>query len=336
METAHGPGESRTPRPPPALSDDADILVLGSASHLWKNPRSVDIRDRINEISNQFTSAGWKNLPQELVDEILGYLLDDLGALKAFSLTCKCLFGATRPLVHQRVVCVDPRPTVYQPKGSVLPRLKGSPGAFEQLIDTDRSGVLRYTIHLTFKPGDDSCNPPFEPGDLQEYLPQLRSITKLHTLTLDHFHISRFTPVFNEHFGMFTNTLRHLDIRGPLSAKPDLLYFISQFHLLEDLTIVFPLGQAIPHPWHPVLTIVRSPPLRGKLVLAETPSRGLSDGLAAFPGGLNFRSLELHLCRHPQPIFEACGHTVTSISFLFSPDDTESESNTSIQLDATM
>ena len=60
---------------------------------------------RVDDISKQYTGAGWKNLPQELVDEILDYLLDDLKALKACSLTCKCLFGATRPLIHRRLIC---------------------------------------------------------------------------------------------------------------------------------------------------------------------------------------------------------------------------------------
>jgi len=334
METTHSPGESQH-NTHPTCPHAADILVLGYASHLCKNPTLVDIRDRINEISNQFTGAGWKNLPQELVDEILGYLLpDDLGALKAFSLTCKCLFGATRPLIHQQLVCVDSTPD-HNPKGSPLGCHEGDPGAFERLIDADRSGVLRFTRHLTLKPKDDSFSPHFEPGDLQEYLPQLRSITKLHTLTLDNFHVSLFTPVFNEHFGMFTNTLRHLDIRNPYGAKRDLLYIISQFPLLENLTIVSLLGRD-PHPVHPVPTITRSPPLRGNLVLVDTPSKKLSDGLVAFPGGLNFRSLELHWCGRPQSVLEACGHTVTSISFLFSSGDIYGESNTPIQVDVVM
>ena len=56
---------------------------------------------RVDDISKQFTGAGWKHLLLELVDEILGYLLDDLDALRACSLTCKHLFGTTRPLIHQ-------------------------------------------------------------------------------------------------------------------------------------------------------------------------------------------------------------------------------------------
>jgi len=61
-------------------TDDADIPVE-FASRMWKKPIPVDIQDRINEISIQFTGAGWKNLPQEPVDDILCYLLDYLLSL---------------------------------------------------------------------------------------------------------------------------------------------------------------------------------------------------------------------------------------------------------------
>jgi len=36
--------------------------------------RPVDIQHRVDDISKQFTGAGWKNLPQEIVDEIVDYL----------------------------------------------------------------------------------------------------------------------------------------------------------------------------------------------------------------------------------------------------------------------
>ena len=89
--------------------DDSDVRK-GFASRLGINLIPLrDVRERVGDISKQFTGAGWKHLPQELVDEILGYLLDDLDAFKACSLICKLLFGATRPLIHERV-CLASRP----------------------------------------------------------------------------------------------------------------------------------------------------------------------------------------------------------------------------------
>ena len=285
------------------------------------------IQRRIDGISKQFTGAGWKNLPQELVDEILSYLFDDLNDLKACSLTCKHLFGATRPLIHQRL-CLASRPdltTHSKPKRSLFSRRESAPKAFERLIDADRSGLLRYTRHLTFKIGGGSLSP----RTIQEYLPHLRSITKLHGLTLIAFDVHPFIPVFNQYFGMFTNTLRHLDIRNAYATEQQLLYTTCQFPLLEDLTFVSPTEMAV-YPGRPVPMITQSPPLRGKLFLAEVYSGELFEGLATLPGGLHFRSLELFQCEGPQAVLEACSHTVTSISYLwYTWNSTNSESNPS-------
>jgi len=292
--------------------------------------RGVDsIQRRVDDISKRFPGAGWMDLPQELVDEILGYLLEDLHALKACSLTCKHLFGAARPLIHQRLACFDSRPEYPKPGRWLFSRHKKDPGAFERLIDAGRSGVLPYTRHLILKPKYHHSYPRFSPSDLQEYLPHLRSITKLHTLTLDSFHLPQFIPVFNEYFGTFANTLRHLDIRRAYGTEQQLLYFICQFPRLEDLTIVFSLWERTAHP---VPTITHSPPLRGKLVLVRPASRGFTDGFAALPGGLNFRSVELFQSTDwrsqrgdSRAVLAACNHTAASISYLWHARGDESE-----------
>ena len=256
------------------------------------------------------------------MDEILGYLLDDLDALKASSLTCKRLFGATRPLIHRRLVCLGLNPDLPKPKRSLFSRRKRDLGLFERLIDADRSGVLRYTRHLTIKVEDGYRSQ----RGMQEHLPHLRSITKLDTLTLNTFPLH---PVFHEQFGIFTNTLRHLDIRNAYGTAQHLSYIICRFPLLEDLTIMSPaetpLEQGFPEQGFYVPTITQSPPLRGTLVLAQTRSQGLYEGLAALPGGLNFRSLELFDCGDPQAVFASCGRTVTSISHAWLRGDVDSE-----------
>jgi len=276
------------------------------------------------------------------VDEILGYLLDDLYALQACSLTSKRLLCTTKPLIHQRLVCFDSRPENPKEERRLFSRRKKEipPGAFERLTDADRSGVLPYTRYLTLGPKDHHSYSSFNPSDLQEYLPHLRSITELHTLTLDSFDVHQFIPVFSEHFGMFTNTLRHLDIRRAYGTEQELLYFICQFPRLEDLTIVSTPWE---HPEHTVPTITQSPPLRGKLVLVRPASRHLFEGLVTFPGGLSFRSVEFFQCAYRRgrsaylgAVLAACSHTVTSVSFLWRRLDDESESNPSVQAHITM
>jgi len=328
MNAARGPGEYQ-PRTLTHPINGADIPI-GYASRLWMRLTRANIRDRINEISRWFTGAGWKNLPQELVDEIVRYLQDDLDALTACSLTCKSLFGATRPLIHRRLVCLGSRTEHTKPKPSLLgtfTRRKRDPGVFERLIDADRSSVLPYTRYLTLKPKHANSSLRFNPRDVQEYLPHLRSITKLRSLTLDTFCLP---PVFSlECFGMFTNTLRHLDIRNTSCSERELLYIICQFTLLEDLSIISPvIGLSL----HPAPAITQSPPLRGKLVLVQAASRELSKGLAALPGGLSFRSLELSRCKRLGAVLAACSHTATSVSYLWQCNNLNSEPNLSIRV----
>ena len=306
-------------------------IPIASASRLRMRSTRDDVQHGgVDDISKQFTGAGWKNMPQELVDEILGHLMDDLGALKACSLTCKHLFGATRPLIHQRLrLVLRPNPTTYpKPKRSLFSRRESAPEAPEWLVNADRSGLLRYTRLLTL---EFECD-YLDPRNMEGYLPHLRSITELHTLALITFHIHLSIPVFNKCFGKFTDTLRHLDIWIAHGTERQLLYIICQFPRLEDLTIMSPV-ETVANTRHPVPTITRSPPLGGKLFLAQAYSRELFTGLAALPGGLNFRSLELIWCQcvDLQVILAASSHTATSISYMwYTPSDEYGESNSHI------
>ena len=131
----------RTPhnraRKTPADPINDSYIPVGFVSLMRIKTIQGDIRHRVDDISNQFPAAGWKHLPQELVDEILSYLLDDPGALKACSLTRKCLFGAARPHMHQRLVCFYSRLERSKRNGWLFGRRKKVPGAFEQSIDVD-------------------------------------------------------------------------------------------------------------------------------------------------------------------------------------------------------
>ena len=270
-----------------------------------------DIRNRIDDISKQFTGTGWKHLPQELVDEILGYLADDLCALKAYSLTCKPLFAATRPFIHRRVHVASSLSWIERPKpkGTLFILRKEDPEALEQLVNADRSGLLYYIRSLTFKMDASS----FNPGNIYKYLPHLRSMNNLLSLTLVPFHTPPTIPIFSEYYDIFANPIQHPDTRNAPVTDQQLLYIVSHFPMLEDLTIVSPT-MSVARPERPFPAIKQSPPLRGTLVLVEAHSRRSPDGLVALPGGLNCRSLELHRCKDPQAVLDACGHSVTSVS----------------------
>ena len=118
---------------------------------------------------------------------------------------------------------------------------------------------------------------------------------------------------------MFTNIVRQpLNIRNAHVTELQLLFIISQFPLLEDLTILSPTAtnSHLGYPFPEIIT--QSPPLRGTLALVRENSVDLCYGLGRLPGGLECRSLELFRCRNPQSVLDSCRRSVTSLSYSLS------------------
>ena len=289
-------------------------MTVGFTSRLWKKLLQTASRHKPQRAPTAAECpSGWNRLPPELVDEILGYLSDDLPSLKTSSLTCKVMLCSARPLIRSWLYLT---PTQNRkPKGrfikSLLKRSKEGSDGFDRLITADRQGLLQHTRHLVIKTSGLSLIPQ----SIQPYIPHLRSITKLRTLVIDGLDVSAFMPVFNDCLGMFTHSLRSLDIKHIWDSDRELLSFISRFPLLEDLSIrycyalYFFLG-----PLPPMLRT--SPPFRGRLNLSLImDSQTLCEAMAQLPGGLHFTSLELKGCGKPGAILTACQLTLRSVTY---------------------
>ena len=194
---------------------------------------------------------------------------------------------------------------------SLLQRSKRGSDSVERLADMDRRGLLPRTRHLVLNMHELS----FVPQSLLPYIPYFTQINNLRTLVIDCLDVTASMPVFNDCLGMFTRSLRSLDIRHIWDSDRQLLWFISQFPLLEDLTIrscyarYFFLGPSPP-------SIQTSPPFGGHLNLSLIiDSLSLCEALAQFPGGLNFTSIELKGCENPAAIIAACQLSLRSISY---------------------
>ena len=195
---------------------DTDVPIVFDSLLRIKLILQRDIRERVDNASKQFSGAGWKHLPQELVDEILGWLRDDLCALKACSLTCKPLFSATRPIIHKRVCLVPSLSWIERHKRSTNHNIwitaerdfpdesrrslsifrRRDPETLKRMANADRSGLLSHIRHITFKMEGTS----FNPGNIHKYHPRLRSMTNLLSLTLMPFRAFRAVPLFSECF----------------------------------------------------------------------------------------------------------------------------------------
>jgi hypothetical protein len=241
------------------------------------------------------------------------YLSDDLPALKACSLTSKFMLVSARPLIWSWLYLSPPRK--QKPKGrsmkSLLKRSKQDLDSLERLADMDRRGLLPHTRHLVLKMDELAL----VPQSLLLYTRYFLYINSLQTLVIDGLDVTTFVPVFSSCLGTFTRSLRSLDIRHIWDSDRQLLWFISQFPLLEDLsirscyTLYFFLGPSPP-------LIRTSPPFRGHLNLSLImDSLSLCEALAQFPGGLHFTSVELKGCGKPAAIITACRLSLKSISY---------------------
>ena len=223
------------------------------------------------------------------------------------------MLGSARPLIGSRLFLVSTRKRRSNTRSmkSLFMRSKGGSDPFERLVVADRQGSLQYTRHLVIRTG----RLPLTPQSLQTYTSYFRSLNKLQTLVIHGPDIPAFIPVFDDCFGMFTHSLRCLDITYILDSERQLLLFIGQFPLLEDLSIqschvIYSYPSSSP----PMPRT--SPPFRGHLKLSIImDSQSLCEALAQLPGGLKFTSLELKGCKKPAAIVTACQLTLKSVSF---------------------
>ena len=287
---------------------------LGFASRFWKKvfPKRLQRRPRPASPSME-CEGGLIRLPPELIDEILRCLSDDLPSLKACALTCKIMHSSARPLLGSWL-CLSParrRKLNSRSMKALFKRSKRGSDSLERLADVDRRGLLPHTRNLVLKMDELA----FVPQSLRPYTPYFLSIHNLRTLVIDGLDVTAFMPVFTSCLGMFTRSLRSLDIKHIWDSDRQLLWFISQFPLLEDLSIrscyalyLF-LGPSPP-------LIRTSPPFRGHLNLSLLmDSQSLCEALAQFPGGLNFTSLELKGCGKPAAVIAACQFSLKSVSY---------------------
>lgn len=289
------------------------MTTVEFTSRFWKKllPTASQRRPQPAPTAVECTS-GWNRLPPELVDEILRYLSDDLPSLKACSLTCKVMLCSARPIIGSWL-CLAPSQN-RKSKGRFiksLKRPKEDSGGLERLVAADRRGLLQHTRHLALRTNELSL----VPQSLEHYIPYFRSIAKLQTLVIDGLDVSALMPMFDDCLGMFTHSLRSLDIKHIWDSDRELLSFVSQFPLLEDLSIrycyalYFFLGPSPP-------MFRTSPPLRGHLNLSLImDSQTLCEAMAQLPAGLHFTSFELKGCGKPGAILTACQLTLRSVSY---------------------
>ena len=252
--------------------------------------------------------TGWKNLPQELVDEILTYLKDDFLSLVSCSGSCKALFCSTRPLIH-RTLCLGTGISIDRRRRSARNRAQ-----LDGLRLAERAQVLQYTAHLIIRLGSD-----FVPENLRPHLQYFHAMRGITSLEIDLPDARHFLPTFDEYFGHIAPTLRSLFLTSARDPVENLFHFVCRFPLLRDLglaTAPFPRSK-LRRPPTPS-NVTTPPPLDGTLEFRDTyPTISFIRSIANAPGGIYFRSVEMQEVREAplQVIVDACSNTLESITF---------------------
>jgi len=252
--------------------------------------------------------TGWKNLPQELVDEILTYLKDDFLSLASCSGSCKALFCSTRPLIH-RTLCLSTGISTDRHRSNARNQAQ-----FDNLRLAERAQVLQYTVHLIIRLGSD-----FVPENLQPHLQYFRTMRGITSLEIYLPDARNFLPTFDEWFGHIAQTLRSLILIGGWDSVENLVHFVPRFPLLEDLDLVATkfAGRKPRQSFTPP-GITTPPPLDGTLGFrVNYPSTSFVRSATSIPGGIHFRSVEMKKVREAplQVILDACSKTLESITF---------------------
>ena len=231
-------------------------------------------------------------LPQELVDHITNMLYDDLPSLQACSLTCKAMFASTRHLIHQ-TLCLTPRNNggilTGQEKSSF--RRPHSHGAEIRFLSyMSEHNFLQYTRQVHIR-----GFPVFNPDILLPHLCRLKSLDRVHTLTIEHYYTPSWQHLPRICFDHFHPTLTSLTLTRPFGHYRALLRFALQFPRLENLGFEW-----LKHDkWTPrdliaPPTVDQFPPLHGHLRLAfERNAIWPRELIRGIQHGIGFRSLEL-------------------------------------------
>ena len=254
--------------------------------------------------------TGWKNLPQELVDEIMAYLKDDLSSLTSCSESCKALFHSTRPLIH-RTFCLIGYPTSRYRFNSL------NRAQFDTLRLAERAQVFQYTTRLVIRLGND-----FIPKNLRPHLQYFHAMRGITSLKIHLPDVASFLPAFDEYFGNIAPTLRFLTLIHSKTPIENIINFVSRFPLLQDLGLI-ESSLANPKPSRPYALPEPTtlPPLNGTLGFRGTyPSMNFLRSLMSVRGGIHFRSVEMGDARAIpfQETIDACSNTIETITFITS------------------
>jgi hypothetical protein len=245
--------------------------------------------------------------PQELVEQIISYLIYDNRALLACSATCYSWYIATFPHLHHTLT-TDNRS---------LPGKRGKESSWPNpLRRTYKLGLLPLVKRLRIRPGQRGFH-QFTPKKLGgRTLSYFSALTNLQELGIDYLQVSSFMPTIQQCFGHLSPTLQVLALKGPEGSCRQILYFIGLFPNLQDLKLLYPfIWDEQESSADAALGPLSIPPLRGRLTLRCFTRERLIEEMISHFGGLRFRQMDLFGVKSVQLLLDACAETLETLRF---------------------
>lgn len=224
-------------------------------------------------------------LPQEIVDHIVDYISDHRATLFA----CTHL---------SRAWCIAARTHLYRTFA-----VSDSAG-FKAVDDLKRIGIVHLVrrVAATQKMNQTELSLP------PRALTRLNAFTHLQELELRYLNVGELFFGILGHCDILRSTVRTLTLQYPRSSIKRIVYIISWFSNLENLTVDWIDGVITDDSQVPA--IERPPPLTGWLRLSGISDQEFIRDLASVQMGVRFRTVDLRYCRKVQEIISGCAGTM--------------------------
>jgi hypothetical protein len=220
-------------------------------------------------------SSPASRIPQEIIENILAYLIYDNRTLRACTMTCYSWYIAAAPHLHHTLVIQNIHQLYLSSKFAWpnLLRYRHTLGLLPL--------VKKLWIHqFQFSPR------VFNRSTLRQF----SALTNVCELDIEFLNIPSFMPRIRRHFQHFLPTVRSLALKSPKGSCRQVIYFIGLFEHLQDLKLLYDKTEALEEPVDD-LTLVPpfTPPLRGWLTMVCCTRVGLLKDMIDLFGGIRFR-----------------------------------------------
>ena len=225
---------------------------------------------------------------------IISYLACDIPSLRASSETCRSWYISAFPHLHTtfsiNVGSLDPHRAWPKP-----------------ILWIYRLCLLPYVKNLRICSGH--LGGDFHPQPLDFLvLPFFSGLTNVQRLEIHQLDIPSFAQEVWRYFGHFSPTVKSLSLTAPRGSSRHLVFFVSLFQNLEDLSLYYRDSDRGPgySPSGETLIPLFIPPLRGRLAVWNTNVKPLIEDMTNLFRGIRFTSLDIFGVGGVPELLRAC------------------------------